>query len=284
MTEPARSDADLVNSATGAGLIYFCDIMIKRNEMTKATGSALRTGCKKVLDTEDDPDTTELRTLDMEGLLRRFVNKNRADLNDRSLQTYQQRFRQTVDMYLKFIDRDPNWNTVKVRAGGLRSPVNIGNGTRSSKSGNVVEMKPTGATSEAASNSDATPALGMIEWSIPVRPGVVGKLVLPDSLTHREAQKVVKVVTALAHAFEEQLACRQEPLTPDGVGKAWGPEMLATPRDPRLSSILSHFTSRIYSRSRSSSALRRRGRYPRTGAGDDDVARRGGVRSGAGVG
>ncbi len=65
-------------------------------------------------------------------------------------------------------------------------------------------MKPTGATSEAASNSDATPALGMIEWSIPVRPGVVGKLVLPDSLTHREAQKVVKVVTALAHAFEEQ--------------------------------------------------------------------------------
>ncbi len=200
MTEPVRSDPDLLNSATGAGLIYFCDIMIKRNEMTKGTGSALRTGCKKVLDTEDDPDNIDLRELDQEGLLRRFVNKNRVDLNDRSLQTYQQRFRQTVDMYLKFIEGDPNWNTVKVRTAGPK----LAGTSKGTKTGNVVEMKPT--ASGAASSPDATSAAGMIEWPIPIRPGVTGKLVVPDSMTQREAQKVVKVVTALAHAFAEQLA------------------------------------------------------------------------------
>lgn len=83
----------------------------------------------------------DLRNADLDGLLRRFVNKNRVDLNDRSLQTYQQRFRQTVDMYLKFIDGDPNWNSVKVRAGGAR-PTATPKATKSRKSATVVEMKP----------------------------------------------------------------------------------------------------------------------------------------------
>ncbi|MGH3913076.1 MAG: hypothetical protein ACRDTC_06660 [Pseudonocardiaceae bacterium] len=208
MTEPARSDPDLLNSATGAGLIYFCDIMIKRSEMTRSTGSALRTGCKKVLDTEDDPDNLDLRNLDMEGLLRRFVNKHRVELNDRSLQTYQQRFRQTVDMYIKYIDNDPNWNTVKGRAGSPRSAGN-GKGAKHDNSRRVVEVKPgtgDGAASSVASNSDAMPEFGVIEWTIPIRSGVTGKLVLPDRMSQHEAAKVVKMVTALAQAVEEQLA------------------------------------------------------------------------------
>jgi hypothetical protein len=44
----------------------------------------------------------------------------------------------------------------------------------------------------------------VIEFPIPLRPGVQGKLILPDDLTKREAERVVKVVNALA--IEEQLA------------------------------------------------------------------------------
>jgi hypothetical protein len=44
----------------------------------------------------------------------------------------------------------------------------------------------------------------MIEFPIPLRPGVQGKLILPDDLTKKEAERVAKVVSALA--IEEQLA------------------------------------------------------------------------------
>lgn len=203
MTEPARSDPELLNSATGAGLIYFCDIMIKRNEMTKGTGSALRTGCKKVLDTEEDPDDLNLRNLDMEALLRRFRNKNRIDLNDNSLRTYEQRFKQTVEMYLKFIDGDADWNPVKARpgAGAGKSPT-----AKATKPGTVVEIKPGATTpaseppSEAATAVPPTPGPGRMLFPIPLRPGRRALLDLPEDLTEQEAKKVANVVAALATA------------------------------------------------------------------------------------
>ncbi len=145
--------------------------------------------------------------LDMEGFLRRFVNKNRVDLNDNSLRTYQQRFKQTVEMYLKFIDGEPDWNTVKGRSGSAR-PAATTKTAKSSKSGNVVEMKP--GSSDTPSDTD-TSAVGWISWDIPVRPGVKGKLVLPDRMSRHEAAKVVTMMTSLAQGVEEQLALTQRP-------------------------------------------------------------------------
>jgi hypothetical protein len=55
----------------------------------------------------------------------------------------------------------------------------------------------------------ATFPLGMIEFSIPLRPGVQGRLIPPDDLT-KEAERVVKVVSALA--IEEQLTITAGPL------------------------------------------------------------------------
>ncbi len=49
----------------------------------------------------------------------------------------------------------------------------------------------------------------MTEFPIPLRPGVQGKLILPDDLTQKEAKKVVAIVTALA--IEEQLAITAGP-------------------------------------------------------------------------
>ena len=204
MTESVRSDADLLNSATGAGLLYFCDLMIKRSEMTKATGSALRTGSKKVLETEEDYANVDLRSLDVDGLLRRFTNKNRVELNDRSLQVYQQRFRQTLDMYLKYIDGDPNWNSGKGRSAPTRPAAS--KAAKGSKAATVVEMPNALSQDTANLDTPTPPPPAMIEYPIPLRPGIKGMLTVPEDMTHREAQKVVKVVTALAQAFEEQLA------------------------------------------------------------------------------
>lgn len=68
-----------------------------------------------------------------------------------------------------------------------------------------IKSATTAAASAPPSDID-TPSYGIIEWPIPVRPGVTGKLVLPDRMSQHEAAKVVKMVTALPQAVEEQLA------------------------------------------------------------------------------
>lgn len=192
MTEPVKNDPELLNSGTGGGLLYFFDIMIKRNEVNKSTGGALRTASKKYLELEDDPESVDLRNVDLENMNRRFVNKNRVELNEKSLETYAYRFRTATEMYINFLD-GKDWNTIKARTPGSGKPRS--NGAKS----------PTLPEAALPAESAAAPTLpGMTTFPIPLRPGVAGKLILPDDLTQKEAKKVIAIVTALA--IEEQLA------------------------------------------------------------------------------
>jgi hypothetical protein len=195
VTEPVKNDPDLLNSGSGAGLMYFFDIMIKRNEVNKATGGALRTASRKYLELEDDPDSVDLRTIDRDGMSRRFVNKHRVELNEKSLETYNHRFRQAVDMYINFLDGN-EWNTIKSRATSPKA--------RSNGSAKSAAKAPTPPADIEPASGGAVAQPGMTTFPIPLRPGVVGKLILPDNLTQKEAKKVVAIVTALA--TEEHLA------------------------------------------------------------------------------
>jgi hypothetical protein len=202
MTEPTRNDPELLNSGTGGGLLHFFDIMIKKNEVNKSTGGALRTASRKYLELEEDPDNVDLRSIQFEALNRRFVNRYRGELNGKSLETYAYRFRTATEMYINFLD-DKEWNTIKTRVGsGGKSRTN---GTKS-----AVRTESAMADEPIVETTVQPPPAGMIEFPIPLRPGVTGRLILPDDLTQKEAKRVVAVVTALA--IEEQLSITAGPL------------------------------------------------------------------------
>lgn len=189
MSQSPAEGAELLTSGTAAGLYTFLDIAIKRGDIGHSTGIALRSASKKVLDLEEDHDL-ELRSLDQEDLLRRFHIKSKVDLNDQSRARYESRFRRAVEMYLKYLANDPSWKPAP-----SKSHVSTQRATTS---------RPTAAPT-APSNATAThPLPRMIEFPIPLRPGVQGKLVLPDDLTKKEAERVVRVVSALA--IEEPLS------------------------------------------------------------------------------
>jgi hypothetical protein len=198
VSQPSSEDAEVLNSGTPAGLYKFFDIAIKRGDLAQASGVALRTGCRKVLDIEDN-DQLDLRTLDQEDLLRRFHVKSKVDLNDKSRATYEARFRRAVDMYLKYLDGDPSWKPPPQRA----------TSSKSGSTGKPSTPKSPDVPPPNANTDPSPPPLGMIEFPIPLRPGVQGKLVLPENLTQKEAKRVVAVVTALA--MEEQLAITAGP-------------------------------------------------------------------------
>jgi hypothetical protein len=205
MTSPEVEEGVNPNTGTGVGLIAFLDHLIKRNEMVESTASALRTGCKKVLDVEDDPSTVDLRTADIDDIIRRFRNRWRGQIKDRSIDQYEQRFRQSVDMYLKWLVSDPSWRPTR------QAPRATTNGT-----GVAPTKKPASRSSSPAAVSGSTAAAepedapsgptspGMITYPLPIRRGVQGRLVLPEDLSKKEAQRIANFVAALA--FDERLA------------------------------------------------------------------------------
>ncbi|MBV9160896.1 MAG: hypothetical protein JO281_04910 [Pseudonocardiales bacterium] len=202
MSQPNAEDAELLTSGTAAGLYKFFDVAIKRGDIGQSTGIALRSASKKVLDLEEDHDL-DLRTLDREDLLRRFHVKSKIDLNDQSRATYESRFRRAVEMYLKYLADDPNWKPTPSKS----RPATSRAATSKPAAAPAADVRE---TPPIPNNGTVTPpSPGMIEFPIPLRPGVQGKLILPDDLTKKEAERVVKVVSALA--IEEQLAITAGP-------------------------------------------------------------------------
>lgn len=198
MTNPEVGEAINPSTGTGAGMIAFLDYAIKRKEMVEATAVALRTGCKKVLEIEDDSNTVDLKTADVDDIIRRFRNGARGQMKDRSIDQYEQRFRQTVDMYRKWLVDDPTWRP----AGRAPKTANGSSTARAATPRNTVTPVQGGGTGMPRHDEPAAP--GMITYPIPIRPGVHGRIVLPEDLTTREAQRIAQFVAALA--FEEQLA------------------------------------------------------------------------------
>ncbi|MFZ5869147.1 MAG: hypothetical protein ACOYXW_01230 [Actinomycetota bacterium] len=178
-------------------MIAFLNFLIRKNEMVEATAVALRTGCRKVLDAEDDWANVDIRTLDVDALIMRFRNKSRGNLADRSVSNYEQRFRSTVEMYRKWLDEDPTWRpSTRTRATNGAAKRTASAGTAKTDAAPFAEPTP-----EAPA---APPAAGMVTYPLPIRPGVQGRLVLPEDLTAKEAKRIANFVSALP--FEEQRA------------------------------------------------------------------------------
>jgi hypothetical protein len=186
------------NSGNGEGFLAFFDYLINRKEMVEATASALRTGCKKVLAVEDDLANLDLRSADVDDIVRRFKNHSRGSMKDRSVEQYEQRFRQSVEMYRKWLNQDPDW------LGTRRSKAPSASNGAPRKATRAVAAPQALADARETSAPEAPPAPGMITYPLPLRPGMQARLVLPEDLSRNEAKRITNFVSALA--FDEQLA------------------------------------------------------------------------------
>jgi hypothetical protein len=187
--EPRTADG------TGGGLIAFLNWTMAKNELVEATASALRTGCQKVLSVEDDPESLDLRDVDIDNLIARFRNKHRLDMRDRTLDQYEQRFRQSVEMYLRWLDNDPAWKPAQ-----RKKPVAVNGGGKSPAAPSANATSPRSNREPEVSVSPALDSL--IEYPFPIRPGLRGRITLPEDLTLKEAHRIANFVASLA--FEEQ--------------------------------------------------------------------------------
>lgn len=189
---------------SAAGMIAWLGWVIDKNEMVDATAGALRTGCQKVLAVEDDWNSLDVRGMDVDSIVTRFRNKHRGDMKTSTLDAYEQRLRQSVDMYVKWLNDDPTWKPAQRRRATKAAN---GNGTTP---GAAVKVKQ-----QEQAKVDPPPQPGMITYPFPIRPGMQGKITLPENLSMREAKRIAAFVSTLA--FEDE----PEPMKALPAGQ-WG--------------------------------------------------------------
>lgn len=183
---------------TAAGMIAWLNWTISSSELVEATAVSFRTGCVKVLAVESDLASLDINRADIDSIVLRFRNKHRGTMKDQTINTYEQRFRQTVEMYRKWLDNDPSWRPASRNRGAGASAKKV------EKRAPAKVAVPKVEVPEPATVFEPTVNPHLIQYPFPIRPGLQGKISLPEDLTVSEARRVSNFVASLA--FEDSLS------------------------------------------------------------------------------
>ncbi|MGH3872920.1 MAG: hypothetical protein ACRDSR_15680 [Pseudonocardiaceae bacterium] len=194
-------DSEIINGRTGAGLMKFYELKLRKHELPEGVVGPLRSASKRILEVEDDPDSVDLATLDIEGLIYRFRIKNRARLTDISFAAYESRFRRGLGMYFRWLDHDPHW------AGKVRPGAGTAKTTKNAVSGRHI-VKNTPPTTEPADQepnpaatrvADANGRPELFDYPVAlVGSNVTAILRLPRTYTTADAARMAALIKALA--------------------------------------------------------------------------------------
>lgn len=203
----ASDDSGIITSRTGAGLMKFYEVQLKKHELPEGVISPLRSASKRILDVEEDPDSVDLTTLDIDGLVHRFRVKNRAQLTDMSFAAYESRFRRGLGMYFRWLDHDPSWagkvrshgggpstssKTTKNAVSGGRSVKNI----RPTPAQAIADQRPNSGAADVA-HMDSEPELFDYHVAL-VDSKATAILRLPRTYTTGDATRMAALINALA--------------------------------------------------------------------------------------
>lgn len=182
-------DVSVASSGTVAGLRAFLDHAIEKGELPRARATALQNACRRVLDGEQD--ALALATADIDGLTIRFRNRHRgtARFNDRTIDTYAQRFKAAVDLYLRWLAGD------SLATGTHRRTAQPPSRARGAASRHR-------ASQPIADSPRAATGIRIVAINFPVRPGLDATLQIPEDLSPGEAQRLARFIVTLPFAEE----------------------------------------------------------------------------------
>lgn len=198
------SEQSQIMQGTGQGLVEFFERAAGRGELNKTTALGIRSTARKVLAVEsEDLSSVDVRALDVDDLLDRFVQLNRADYSEGSIDTYRSRFRLGIAMYIAWLDNDPGWKSPGRNAPAKRParPRN-GNGRVDSRKPREKPGSNTGPGTSEQSPAQAAHANAsadrVMTYDVPLRPDLIVRLTLPIDLTAMDAKRLNTFINALA--------------------------------------------------------------------------------------
>ncbi len=176
----------MANTYSADDLLEFLEHATDRGLMPAATAQALAVASRNVLGILTDAERGDLSRLDIDAVIKRFVNKRAKDFNPASLKEYGRRVRRAVEVFLKW-RADPSTFTIKTRASS----------TSRKKQGGTENGEQ--ATKNLPVETIPAQLPGTYQSSLPVRPGLVVTLTnVPYDLTSAEAERLAVFIKMLA--------------------------------------------------------------------------------------
>jgi hypothetical protein len=207
-----------VSDGTAAGLLEFLGWAGSRGEINAGTASARAVAVRRVLDIEGVPlESVDLRAVNLGEILDRFETLKRTEYTTDSMDAYKSRFKSSVNMYLAWLDKSPDWKRSGRPGAGVASPPRRkAPKLRSpSEKASSLAQDDEAADQPAASSAsgEPSPVLRMIPYEVPLRPGsdMRARLVLPDDLTKADADRLSRFIQSLAFGPSDEAPREKAP-------------------------------------------------------------------------
>lgn len=173
-------------------LVDFLDYAANKGLLNKATANAKRIAVERIFEVAEDSERGDVREVDLSSLMHRFMNLAGAGFKPDSLSTYQSRVRSGIDEFVAWKSNPMGFKPSKRSAAG-----------KSGRASSRVDVAP-----EAPKTSQSQPinhsAVQTNSLPIPIRSDLIVLIQgMPFDLTKAEANKIAKVVMAMAMEVSE---------------------------------------------------------------------------------
>ncbi|MDQ0132433.1 hypothetical protein J2T08_000334 [Neorhizobium galegae] len=176
-----------------AALLEFLDYLARKGLMNKTTASARKAAVNNVLGILDDHEATDISSIDLDDVMRRFENLNRMNYTADSLTTYKSRVRSAIEDFLSYIENPMAFRPSKGNAGRKVQERSRAADSKLLKDGGGPRAQVTGL------DFKPPPPVASLVLPIPIRADLTVYVQgLPYDLTQSEASKIANVIRAMA--------------------------------------------------------------------------------------
>lgn len=173
---------------TGKALVDFWRWVAEKGLMNTNTAGALRAACAQVLGILDDWETLDVRALDVDDVLRRFVNKRSKDFKPETLEAYKRRFVLAVREFLKYANDPSSWKPPAQERAARRGRERAADSTEPDEPSVTTTSRPA---------APSAPVSGLVEYPFPLREGRFAYLRLPVDLNQADVKRLTAYLNTL---------------------------------------------------------------------------------------
>lgn len=177
-------------ATTGKEFIEFWSWASNKGKMNKNTAQSLATASKQVMSVEDDWESIDVSTIDIDDLMLRFRNIRKKDFTTHSLQVYERKFRQALKLFLEFSHDPTNWKyktqtATASKSKPIRQRINLAPNLKS-----------------VSSESQSSEAIPLVDYPYPLRENCIVRMKLPVDLRTSDVERLITFLRTLVINFE----------------------------------------------------------------------------------
>lgn len=174
--------------ATGKEFAEFWNLAANKGWMNSYTAKSLIAPVKQIMSVDDDWDSKDVTTLDVDDLLHRFRNKRRLDFSSVSLRAYERRFKFALNEFQKYLNDPDKWIAEK--------------SSNSSKTKKTTRIKGGNKTEESVEDSRTILPItsgytSMVDYPFVLRENCLVRLKLPIDLQVSDIDRLTAFLKTL---------------------------------------------------------------------------------------